>query len=165
MSDSFILYTDVYDSIKDLPLEDKGQLLDAIFIYVINEEEIALSPTTKIAFSFIKRSLARNLTRWKKVKNARKLAGQKGGLKRAENERLLRTKASKSKQSLANQAVPVPVPVPVPVINIKDINSPFVNNSGPKTPKVQTSTISAENKPIWDFLTAASNADRARRGE
>jgi|GEM_PF-6394644 len=58
MKESVILYTWQYDSIKDLSLEDKGLLFDAIFHYAkTGEEQEQLSPVTKIAFSFIRNTM------------------------------------------------------------------------------------------------------------
>jgi len=58
MKESVILYTWQYDSIKDLSLEDKGLLFDAIFHYAkTGEGQGQLSPVTKIAFSFIRNTM------------------------------------------------------------------------------------------------------------
>jgi type IV secretory pathway VirB4 component len=43
--------------LKNLSDSEKGQLLDAIFIYEIEKREIVLSPALKMAFEFIKKDL------------------------------------------------------------------------------------------------------------
>ena len=50
----FILYIDTYDAIKDLPVDEKAQLLDAIFQYHINPENPvgSLGFGAKMAFNF-----------------------------------------------------------------------------------------------------------------
>lgn len=64
---SFVLYTDIYDSIQDLPLEEKGNLLDAIFSYAKDRKTSELSPVTKMAFSFIKKTMDRDFSKWQNI--------------------------------------------------------------------------------------------------
>lgn len=48
----FLLYTSDYKCIKDLPLEQKGALLDAIFEYASTGTIIDLPPIVSMAFNF-----------------------------------------------------------------------------------------------------------------
>ena len=58
MKESVILYVQQYEAIKNLPLEDKGILLDAIFHYAKTGEELEkLSPVSKMAFFFIRNAI------------------------------------------------------------------------------------------------------------
>jgi hypothetical protein len=52
---SFILYKDQYDSMRSLAVAQKAQLLDAIYLYHLNEQIPELDPVVQMAFSFIKR--------------------------------------------------------------------------------------------------------------
>lgn len=76
---SFILYTDVYDSIKELSIGDKAQLLDAIYQYVIEDKVPNLTPISKMAFSFIKREIDRNDDKWESIRERNVENGKKGG--------------------------------------------------------------------------------------
>ena len=67
MKGSVILYIQQYESIKDLSLEDKGLLLDAIFHYAKTGKELdQLSPVTKIAFSFIRNAMDNDSEKYQK---------------------------------------------------------------------------------------------------
>jgi len=69
MKKSFVLYTDIYDSIKDFSLEEKGELLDAIFNSQINPDNPQgfQSVAAKTAFSFIKKTLDRDNEKWERI--------------------------------------------------------------------------------------------------
>lgn len=81
MKTSFILYLDQYEPIKDLPLEKKGELLDAIFMYQINPNNpVGFSGNeVLIAFNFIKISLDRDLKKWNNIVKRSQENGKKGG--------------------------------------------------------------------------------------
>ena len=85
MKNSFILYTDVYDSIKDLSLVEKGKLLDAIYTYSITGQQLELSKPIKIVFSFIKREIDRNYKRWEDIRQRNIENGKMGGRPRLDN--------------------------------------------------------------------------------
>lgn len=55
--DSFILYNEYYEMIKELPTDQKGLLLCAIFEYSANRVEIELPTTAKIIFKLIKKRM------------------------------------------------------------------------------------------------------------
>jgi hypothetical protein len=57
---SFILYQSYYEILKDLSDNQRGALLNAIFIYEIENRVIDLSPVLKMAFAFIKKDLDHN---------------------------------------------------------------------------------------------------------
>lgn len=127
MIDSFVLYSDMYNEIKLLSTEQKGNLLDLIFRYVNDEElpdnnDIAL----KIVFSTIRRSIDINAEKYKKVVEERRAAGKKGGAPLGnQNAR----KTSKTNNWLNNQAnQPDNDTFPVPD-NIPDIDPVLDNNS------------------------------------
>ena len=108
MKKSFVLYTDIYESIKHLSKEEKGNLLDAIFEFTMNDKTPKLSPETQMAFSFIKNSLKRDAEKWDKIRKQRKAAGSLGGKARVANQANA-TFAKQIKQDQANQAVSVSV--------------------------------------------------------
>jgi hypothetical protein len=83
---SFILYTDIYECIKDLSLEEKGKLLDSIYLYSIEKKEIPLHPETKMAFSFIKTTLLRNEKKYNNICERNRSNGKKGGRPRLEEK-------------------------------------------------------------------------------
>ena len=91
---SFLLYTSDYKCIKDLPLEQKGALLDAIFEYASTGTIIDLPPVVSMAFNFFRSHIDDNTEKWNEKVEKRRAAGRLGGLAKAEN----------SKQSQANVA-------------------------------------------------------------
>ena len=94
---SFLLYTSDYKCVKDLPLEQKGALLDAIFEYASTGTIIDLPPVVSMAFNFFRSHIDDNTKKWNEKVEKRRAAGRLGGLAKAEN----------SKQSQANLAVNV----------------------------------------------------------
>ena len=73
---SFILYGDIYDAIKDLDNEDFAELFRAVFKYV----NYGVAPTNKniyIAFMFIKNLIDKNNEKWENTRQKRSEAGKK----------------------------------------------------------------------------------------
>jgi len=85
MKKSFVLYTDMYDSFKNLPLLEKGRLLDSIYLYAIDGTITKLKPESKMAFSFIKREIDRNSEKWNNIVRRNIENGKKGGRPRLNN--------------------------------------------------------------------------------
>lgn len=77
----FILYIDTYEAIKDLPVEEKAQLLDAIFLYHKNPENPvgSLGSGAKIAFSFLLAQFKRDIIKYEKRAQRSRENGRKGG--------------------------------------------------------------------------------------
>lgn len=85
MKNSFILYTEFYDIIKDLTNEQIGKLHRAIYLYELEgciDTVSELDPETKIAFKFIRLQLDKNKSKWEETKEKRAEAGKKGNEKR-----------------------------------------------------------------------------------
>ena len=87
---SFILYTDTYEAIKDLSIEEKAQLLDAIFLYNINPDNPdnpdnpvgslgSLGFGAKIAFGFLQQQFKRDIKKYKNIIERNRENGLKGG--------------------------------------------------------------------------------------
>lgn len=55
--DSFILYNEYYEMVKELPTDQKGLLLCAIFEYSTNGNEIELPAMARIIFKLIKKRM------------------------------------------------------------------------------------------------------------
>jgi hypothetical protein len=76
---NFILYKDYEEHVALLSNEEAGKLFKAIFRYVDGRKELELDGMTKMAFSFIKRNLERDLIKYKDKCNLNALNGAKGG--------------------------------------------------------------------------------------
>ncbi len=77
---SFILYNSYADSFRRLSMEDRGELITAIFAYVeTGEEPLWLSPAVSMAFSFIRSSLDRDREAYEETCQKRAESGKKGG--------------------------------------------------------------------------------------
>lgn len=76
---SFVLYTEYEENLEELPDEELGQLFRAIFSYVNRGVVPELSPSTKMAFSFIRKDLDRNQAKYEEICRKRREAGSKGG--------------------------------------------------------------------------------------
>lgn len=83
MKESFILYTNQYKPIRKMNLEQKGKLLDAIFMDALGEEpDFGDDIAVEVAFSFIKERIDANNERYEDIKQKRREAGLKGNQSR-----------------------------------------------------------------------------------
>ncbi len=79
MKKSFVLYNDQYEAVEDLTDKQKGQLLDAMFLYSRGEDLKECDPVIKIVFKFFKIVFDRDNLKWTGVANRNKENGKKGG--------------------------------------------------------------------------------------
>ena len=91
---SILLYLSDYEPVKDLSLEEKGMLFDAIFEYASTGSTNNLPPVVLLAFKFFRMHIDENNKKWNEIKTKRIEAGSKGG----------KQKAASAKQNLANLA-------------------------------------------------------------
>ena len=76
--DSFIFYRSFFEASKPLPAEDRIKLLDAIFEYGLNENQIELPALAEAMFCLIKPQLSANHKRFKNGKKGKDY-GKLGG--------------------------------------------------------------------------------------
>jgi hypothetical protein len=103
MKESVILYQSQYDAVKDLSFEDKGRLLDAIFLF-ISGEDVSLPPALDLAFRFIRSQIERDQQKYNTIVEKRRMAGHFGGIERAKQMQANLANASKCKQIKQDQA-------------------------------------------------------------
>ena len=78
--ESFVIRRSFYEPLKDLALEEKGVLFDAICNYALDETAPeGLSPSLRIAFSFISSNIDRDAEKYQSVIDRNRLNGSKGG--------------------------------------------------------------------------------------
>ena len=77
--DSFILYTDFYDVLKEIPDEQAGMLFKAIYEYQATGKVPTLEDSIKYVFLILKQKLDENETKWRTEKEKRSEAGRKSG--------------------------------------------------------------------------------------
>ena len=94
MKNSFVLYTEINEVLKELTNEEKGIIFQAILDYQISGEAPTLPKDLKLFFITIKTDLDKNNAKYLETVEKRKEAGRKGG----------EAKGSKSKQNVANLA-------------------------------------------------------------
>lgn len=104
---SILLYTSDYEAVKDLSLEEKGMLFDAIFEYVLTGNIKELPPIILLAFKFFRIHIDENNKKWNDIKTKRKEAGSKGGEAKAKQNVANVANAKSAKQNVANVAVNV----------------------------------------------------------
>lgn len=76
---SFIIYKNFYEPIKSLSMEDRGKLFTAIFEYQINNTEIKLPDSCKMAFMFFKNQFDLDFNKWLGVVDRNTKNGRNGG--------------------------------------------------------------------------------------
>ena len=82
MSDkkSFILYNSYYEQVMMLSIEERGQLLTAIYEYQINGEvSVQMSPIVAMAFSFVRSDMQRDAEKYEEKCAKNRANGRKGG--------------------------------------------------------------------------------------
>jgi hypothetical protein len=81
--ESFLLYKSFYLPIKELSLEDKGKMLDAIFQYHTEGKICELSPVCQMAFNFMRSQFERDDEKYQIVVERNRANGAKGGRSKA----------------------------------------------------------------------------------
>ena len=79
MRESFVLYTSYMEHISLLNHEQRGILLTAIYSYIMESELPEMDGMTKMAFSFIKSQLDKDLKKYEEICRKRREAGKAGG--------------------------------------------------------------------------------------
>lgn len=103
--DGIILYTSQYAAISRLSIEQKGRLLDCIFLKALGEPiDISDDPVLAMAFAFVEEQMDSNAAKYEQIVEKRREAGRKGGLKRVANYQANQANASVAKQIKQNQA-------------------------------------------------------------
>lgn len=74
---SFILYTDTYEAIADLSQEDKGDLLDAIYLHAMGKEVKPMEGEVAMAFKFLVITMNRDAEKWEEIRQKRSEAGKR----------------------------------------------------------------------------------------
>lgn len=76
---TFVLYNGFYEPIKNLSLEQKGMLLDAIFQYRINNVEVPQESPIFMPFMFFKNQFLVDDAKYDVIVNRNRINGLKGG--------------------------------------------------------------------------------------
>ena len=114
---SFVLYTDYFEQIEILNMEQRGILLTACMLYQLGKELPKMDPVTKMCYLFISADIRRNNEKYERIVEQRAEAGRKGGMQTQANKTsqanqanatfatfASKSKSSKIKQNQANQA-------------------------------------------------------------
>ena len=82
---SFILYTDYFEQIELLNIEQRGILLTAIMSFQLEQDLPEMDAITKMCFSFISADMRRNNEKYAEIVEKRRVSGRKGGLQKQAN--------------------------------------------------------------------------------
>ena len=93
----FIMYCDLLDNIEALTMEQRGVLLTTILCDQSGLELPEMDSTVKVAFSFIKKGIDLNTTKYNAIVEKRREAGKKGGRPPKDKTKQKQNKASESK--------------------------------------------------------------------
>ena len=88
----FTFYTDNYEPIRDLSLEQKGRLLDAAFLYTLGEPLPEMDPVTSMAWGFIKSHIDGARDKYEEIRQKRSEAGKKSAESKAKQSQQVLTK-------------------------------------------------------------------------
>lgn len=104
MKPSFILYCDLWDTIKYLDKKALGELTTIIFEYMIEGKTITPENPLFFVFNPIKNTLDRDKEKYQSICEKRKESGKKGGLSKGKQTKAKKANAKFAKQTLANEA-------------------------------------------------------------
>lgn len=104
MKPSFILYCDLWDTIKYLDKKALGELTTIIFEYMIEGKTITPENPLFFVFNPIKNTLDRDKEKYKSISEKRKESGKKGGLSKGKQTKAKKANAKFANQIIANEA-------------------------------------------------------------
>jgi hypothetical protein len=104
MNLSFILYCDLWDTIKYLDKKALGELTTIIFEYMIEGKTITPENPLFFVFNPIKNTLDRDKEKYKSISEKRKESGKKGGLSKGKQTKAKKANAKFANQTIANEA-------------------------------------------------------------
>lgn len=84
---NFIMYKDWYVPTKNLTLEEKGMLWDAVFQYQFGLDVIIDNPSINMAFSIFKEVFDSDWDKYLDVVKKRRESGRKGGKSNNKNKK------------------------------------------------------------------------------
>ena len=96
MKNSFVVYTDYMQQIELLSMEQRGVLFTSIMSYASGRELPDMDGMTKMAFSFIKATMDRDMEKYRQTVEKRKEAGKLGGRPKADGFPEKQEKAKKA---------------------------------------------------------------------
>ena len=101
MKNSFVIYNDIYEVIKELTDEEAGILFKAILCYQSTGEIIEMPRDLRLLFLTLKSTFDRDNDKYEKTVQKRREAGKKGGESKCKQ---MQANANTCKQVQANQA-------------------------------------------------------------
>ena len=105
---SFLLYTDYFEQIEMLTIEQRGILLTAIMAFQTGTDLPEMDMLTKMAYSFISADMRRDKDKYDEIVEKRRESGRKGGIitqaNKANAQSAYFASNSQFKQNQANQA-------------------------------------------------------------
>ena len=104
MKNSFVIYTDYMEQVELLTMEQRGILFTSIMAYASEKELPDMDGMTKMAFSFIKATMDRDMEKYRQTVEKRKEAGKLGGRPKADSSSEKQSKAKKADGSSEKQS-------------------------------------------------------------
>lgn len=123
-ADSFVLYTEIRETLSELTDQQAGKLFKAIVEYAATGIPPDLKGIVKVSFAPIKRAMDYNFDRYEAVKAKRAEAGRKGAESRWNGKSIANDSKNIANDGkrifanavpMANDSITVPVPDTVPV--------------------------------------------------
>ena len=102
MKNSFVIYTDYMEQVELLTMEQRGILFTSIMAYASEKELPDMDGMTKMAFSFIKATMDRDMEKYRQTVEKRKEAGKLGGRPKADGSSEKQSKAKKPDNDSVN---------------------------------------------------------------
>lgn len=105
MKNSFVIYTDIKETLDALSDADVAALFRGMVDYQVTGEAPDFSGVLKVAFIPIRQQMDRDAEKWEKIRETRVVSGRLGGIASGESRRrTAEANASESKQTKQNEA-------------------------------------------------------------
>ena len=105
MKNSFVIYTDIKETLDALSDADVAALFRGMVDYQVTGEAPDFSGVLKVAFIPIRQQMDRDAEKWEKIRETRAVSGRLGGIASGESRRrTAEANASETKQTKQNEA-------------------------------------------------------------
>jgi predicted component of type VI protein secretion system len=176
MKETFVLRTEWYSSIEGLSIQDKSEILDAVFLYHMDrEDEIQFSsPLGNMCWSFIKPTIDYHTRRYNtSVENGKKGGAPKGNSNAKKQPKTTQEQPKSTKEQPKNNLTVTDTVIVTDIvidndidtgtgnvienINEDDIKQIMINNTLSREEAIEY-ILQLEKKPI-DEVTSKTNID------
>lgn len=104
----FIVYATLEDQLAFLSDEQVGKLFRAMFVHFRGEEPVLEDTVVRVTYAGVRSIMDLDREKWERTREARREAGRRGGMSKAERKRGREESAEREEDDPAGEAAPAP---------------------------------------------------------